>query len=134
VELSSVADSTQIPGAVPNTPAFNKTTAQSVITVQSGQTILLGGLIEETAGKGSTGLPLISQIPIVGALFGEQSKQDNRQELVMLITPTLIPANQDLTDVTNELRKKMQYLQEEFPLARPKDPTANTKPDETMRK
>jgi general secretion pathway protein D len=134
VELSSVADSTQIPGAVPNTPAFNKTTAQSVITVQSGQTILLGGLIEETAGKGSTGLPFISQIPVLGALFGEQTRQDNRQELVMLITPTLIPANQDLTDVTNELRKKMQYLQEEFPLNRAKDPAMNNKPDESMRK
>ena len=55
-------------------------------------------------------------IPILGALFGEQKRDDNRQELVMLITPTLIPANQDLTDVTNELRKKMQFLQEEFPV------------------
>jgi general secretion pathway protein D len=134
VELSSVADSTQIPGAVPNTPAFNKTTAQSVITVQSGQTILLGGLIEETKGRGSKGLPILSDIPIVGALFGEQNREDNRQELVMLITPTLIPANQDLTDVTNELRKKMQYLQDEFPVSRPKDPAANKKPDETAPK
>jgi len=134
VELSSVADSTQIPGAVPNTPAFNKTTAQSVITVQSGQTILLGGLIEETAGKGSSGLPFISQIPVVGALFGEQTKQDNRQELVMLITPTLILPNQDLTDVTNELRKKMQFLQDEFPLSRTKGPAADTKMDPTAPK
>ena len=130
VELSSVADSTQIPGAVPNTPAFNKTTAQSVVTVQSGQTILLGGLIEETAGKGSSGLPFISQIPVVGALFGEQTKQDNRQELVMLITPTLIPANQDLTDVTNELRKKMKFLQDEFPLSRTKVPAGDIKVDQ----
>jgi general secretion pathway protein D len=134
VELSSVADSTQIPGAVPNTPAFNKTTAQSVITVQSGQTILLGGLIEETAGKGSSGLPFISQIPVVGALFGEQTKQDNRQELVMLITPTLIPATADLTDVTNELRKKMQFLQDEFPISRSKDVTGEKKLDQTAPK
>lgn len=134
VELSSVADSTQIPGAVPNTPAFNKTTAQSVVTVHSGQTILLGGLIEETAGKGSSGLPFISQIPVVGALFGEQTKQDNRQELVMLITPTLIPANQDLTDVTNELRKKMQFLQDEFPTSRTKGPVGDIKLDQTAPK
>ena len=111
VELSSVADSSPVVG----TPAFNKTSAQSIITVQSGQTILLGGLIEETSGKSSSGLPFISQVPILGAIFGEQKRDDNRQELVMLITPTLIPANQDLTDVTNELRKKMQYLQDEFP-------------------
>ncbi|MEP6702510.1 MAG: type II secretion system secretin GspD [Betaproteobacteria bacterium] len=134
IELSSPADPANIPGAVPNTPAFNKTTATSVITVHSGQTILLGGLIEETSGKASSGLPFISQIPVLGALFGEQSKEDNRQELVMLITPTLIPSNQDLTDVTNELRKKMQYLQEEFPVARPKDSSANIKLDETARK
>jgi hypothetical protein len=52
----------------------------------------------------------------------------------MLITPTLIPANQDLTDVTNELRKKMQYLQEEFPSRKPKDPAAVPKPEEGGRK
>ena len=114
VELSSVADTSPVAG----TPAFNKTSASSIITVQSGQTILLGGLIEETSGRGSSGLPFISQIPILGALFGEQNRSDNRQELVMLITPTLIPANQDLTDVTNELRRKMRFLQEEFPVKR----------------
>lgn len=130
VELSSVADTTPVAG----TPAFNKTSAQSIITVHSGQTILLGGLIEETAGKSSTGLPFISQIPVLGAIFGEQKRDDNRQELVMLITPTLIPANQDLTDVTNELRKKMQYLQEEFPSRKPNDPTALPKPEEGGRK
>lgn len=130
VELSSVADTTPVAG----TPAFNKTSAQSIITVHSGQTILLGGLIEETAGKSSTGLPFISQIPVLGAIFGEQKRDDNRQELVMLITPTLIPANQDLTDVTNELRKKMQYLQEEFPSRKPNDSTALPKPDEGVRK
>lgn len=130
VELSSVADSSPVQG----TPAFNKTSAQSIITVQSGQTILLGGLIEETSGKSSTGLPFISQIPVLGAIFGEQRRDDNRQELVMLITPTLIPANQDLTDVTNELRKKMQYLQEEFPARKIIDPALVPKPDEGARK
>ena len=117
--------------------------------MQSGQTILLGGLIEETASKGSTGLPFISQIPVLGALFGEQNRSDNRQELVMLITPTLIPANQDLTDVTTELRKKLQFLQDEFPnrkpasaatpagidpAARPGDTRQPAKPDPAERK
>ena len=115
VELSSVAADSPVAG----TPAFNKTSASSIITVQSGQTILLGGLIEETSGNSSSGLPFLSTIPVLGAIFGEQKRQSNRQELVMLITPTLIPANQDLTDVTNELRKKMQFLQEEFPTKRP---------------
>ena len=130
VELSSVADTSPVAG----TPAFNKTSAQSIITVHSGQTILLGGLIEETSGKSSTGLPFISQIPVLGALFGEQNTNNNRQELVMLITPTLIPANQDLTDVTNELRKKMQYLQEEFPSRKVNDPAAVPMPEEGVRK
>lgn len=134
VELSSVADTTPVAG----TPAFNKTSAQSIITVQSGQTILLGGLIEETTGKSSTGLPYISQIPVLGAIFGEQNNTNNRQELVMLITPTLIPANQDLTDVTNELRKKMQYLQDEFPVPKLKlklsDMTVLPKPEDGARK
>jgi general secretion pathway protein D len=130
VELSSVADSSPVQG----TPAFNKTSAQSIITVQSGQTILLGGLIEETSGKSSTGLPFISQIPVLGAIFGEQKRDDNRQELVMLITPTLIPANSDLTDVTNDLRKKMQYLQEEFPSHKPNAVTVLPKPGDAGRK
>ncbi|MBK8742512.1 MAG: hypothetical protein IPM02_24820 [Betaproteobacteria bacterium] len=52
----------------------------------------------------------------------------------MLITPTLIPANQDLTDVTNELRKKMQYLQEEFPARKNIDPAPVPRADEGIHK
>ena len=130
VELSDVAAGY----AGSASPAFDKTTAQSIITVPSGQTILLGGLIKESSSKDIKGLPFISQIPILGALFGEQGHADTRQELVILITPTLIPANQDLTDVTNELRKKMKYLQEEFPTPKHSDPAGMPKSEGANRK
>ena len=52
----------------------------------------------------------------------------------MLITPTLIPANMDLTELANDLRKKMQYLQEEFPVRKQSGTSALPKPDEVPRK
>jgi hypothetical protein len=52
----------------------------------------------------------------------------------MLITPTLIPANQDLTDLANDLRKKMRYLAEEFPARKNVDAASPPAPADSVPK
>ena len=56
-----------------NSPTISKRSAKTVVTVQSGETTVLGGLISENSSAGSTGLPFLSSIPILGALFGTQN-------------------------------------------------------------
>ena len=103
-----------IPGG-PRSPPINKTTAKSIVTVQSGETVIVGGLITEDKSKSTSGLPLLSQIPLVGALFGDQTFGDERTELVIFITPRLLSNDQQKREVLDELRKKMEYLEEVFP-------------------
>lgn len=98
-----------------DSPIITRTTAQSMITAQSGETMILGGLISEDKSQDSSGLPFISEIPVLGALFGKQSRSSKRTEMVMFITPRVVTTDQQLRVVMDELRGKMSLLDGIFP-------------------
>ena len=89
--------------------------AQTVLTVSSGETVPLAGLIQEFNATASSGLPLLSKIPLIGALFGTQSLTKTRTELVILITPTVVTSVEDARAVTDEIRKKLPSLEKYLP-------------------
>src|SRR5690606_38048898 len=66
----------------------SKVTTSAVAT--SGETIVLAGLISEGNSRGATGVPGLSRIPVLGGLFGQQGNSKTRDELVVLITPTVV--------------------------------------------
>ncbi|MGE5730572.1 MAG: secretin N-terminal domain-containing protein, partial [Gemmatimonas sp.] len=102
-----------IPGNTVNpcdAPPINTRSVQSLVAVQSGQTMVMGGLINEARKNASQGLPLLSRIPVLGGLFGDQTLNNNRTELVVFITPRMIETELDLKNVIDELRGKMQKL------------------------
>ena len=82
--------------------------SRRIVNVQTGQTMVMGGLIGETKGNTSNGLPLLSRIPIIGGLFGEQQLTNNRTELVMFITPRVVESELDLRAVIEDLRRRME--------------------------
>ncbi len=94
-----------------DSPTISKRTAQSTVTIQSGETMVLGGLIKEEKNDGSAGVPLLSEIPIMGALFGNQTKKNNRTELVILITPRVANNSLQSKEITDEIRKRISGLQ-----------------------
>ncbi len=80
------------------------------IAVQSGETVVLGGLIRAFDSKGSRGVPGLSRIPVVGALFGRKSNTSQRTELLVTITPTVISNPQEAAEVTEEYRNKLREI------------------------
>lgn len=98
-----------------NNPPINTRKAQTVVTVGSGDTMVLAGLIQDSTGSGSSGIPLLSKIPIIGGLFGTQSFNRNRTELVLLITPTVVNNPDEARAVTEEIRKKLPALESYIP-------------------
>ena len=92
-------------------PTIATRKAQTVVTVSSGETMVLAGLISDSNIVGSSGLPLLSKIPLIGGLFGAQSLTKRRTELVLLITPTVVTNPDDARTVTDEIRKKMPLLE-----------------------
>jgi general secretion pathway protein D len=98
-------------------PPINTRSIQTMVSVQSGQTMVMGGLISETKQNSSEGLPLLSRIPIIGGLFGDQTLTNNRTELVMFITPRVVESELDMRNIIEDLRYRMQKLDEVLPKA-----------------
>ena len=96
-------------------PTISTRKAQTVVTVSSGETMVLAGLIADTNTTGSSGIPLLSKIPLIGGLFGTQSLIKKRTELVLLITPTVVTNPDDARAVTDEIRKKLPSLEAYLP-------------------
>ena len=79
--------------------------------VQSGDTVMLAGLIQDSTTRGSTGFPGLSRIPVVGGLFGRQSSNTTRSEVIVLLTPTLVRNQQDARNLTDEYGRRFRALE-----------------------
>jgi general secretion pathway protein D len=96
-------------------PPINTRSVQTLLAVPSGQTMVMGGLITETKQNSSAGLPLLARIPVLGGLFGKQDLVNNRTELVLFITPRVVESELDSRRVIDDLRRKMERLDDVFP-------------------
>jgi len=101
-------------------PAFNKTTAKTVLSIKDGQTIAIGGLIRKTKGDSSQGVPLLSRIPLLGFFFGKNKRTDDRRELILLLTPHIITDESQSKTVTDEFREKIEGFKKDFEKAKKK--------------
>jgi general secretion pathway protein D len=79
--------------------------------IQSGETVILAGLIKSENGKKTGGIPFLSRLPIVGALFGQQSRSKSRKEILVLITPTIIRDPSDARKFTDEYGERFKALE-----------------------
>jgi general secretion pathway protein D len=114
----SVPDPTSTSANNPN-PNVNSRSAQTSVVVHSGESIVLGGLINDQTNTSTSGIPLLSKIPVLGALFGTQGYQHTRTELVLIITPRIVSDSTQAREVTLELRRKLPALESILP--KPKD-------------
>ncbi len=96
-------------------PTIATRSVQTLVAVPTGQTMVMGGLISEDKENSSKGLPLISRVPILGGLFGNQNLTSNRTELVLFITPRVVDNEADIGRVIDDMRRKMERLDEVFP-------------------
>ena len=68
-------------------PTINKRSLESTIRLSDGETVVLGGLIEESESETSEGIPYISKIPWIGTFFSNKTKSTRKSELVIYVTP-----------------------------------------------
>ncbi|MBL8299555.1 MAG: type II secretion system secretin GspD [Rhodanobacteraceae bacterium] len=100
------------PGAQDVTGNYSvaKREIETEIAVQSGQTVLLGGLIGESEVAGKDGVPGLSRIPVIGNLFGHTKKNRTRTELIVLITPRVVGSAVDAQSITEEYQRRFESL------------------------
>ncbi|WP_113626986.1 DNA uptake porin HofQ [Pectobacterium peruviense] len=73
--------------------AIDKQEIQTQVTVADGETIVLGGIFQQQKKNNDRKVPILSEVPVFGHLFRNHTQQHTRRELVIFITPTLIPAS-----------------------------------------
>jgi general secretion pathway protein D len=112
IEDSSV-DTTAL-GGLANIPYFRKKTAKTVLSVLEGQLIVIGGLIEDSKNTQKVGVPYLSKIPIIGALFGSQEYTVKKTELILMMTPHVITDHIQSRAVTEEFKSKVEGLRKEL--------------------
>jgi len=91
-------------------PSIQKRSIATQVVVQDGETIALGGIIQESRTLSKNRVPLLGDIPYVGALFGHTSLSSQRTELIVLLTPTVIRDSFEARRATNEFRDKLKDL------------------------
>jgi general secretion pathway protein D len=105
-EVSNVVAGTE---DKPN-PTISQREVGTSVSVASGQTVILGGLISDRQSRGNSGVPVLRDIPLVGNLFSGVDNSDQRTELVILITPKVIRNGVDAKAVAEEFRSRMQLF------------------------
>lgn len=98
-------------GGTTDSPSFFQRTISSKVAVRSGESVVLGGLISDKKSSNRSGIPFLSDLPIIGGLFGGTTVDESRQELLVIITPQVIKTDQDIRDITAEMRRRMRGLQ-----------------------
>lgn len=93
-----------------DSPTIRQRRVKSTVAIQSGETVAMGGLIRNGRTNKTQGLPLLSRIPIFGALFGGHEDITERNELLVLITPRVIRNQEQAREITRELRKRIDGL------------------------
>jgi general secretion pathway protein D len=90
------------------TPTVSERRVKSSISVATGQTVLLAGLISEQQSGDRSAIPVLDQIPGLGDAFGHQSNATTRTELIIFIRPQIIRNGSDAHIIAEELRSKLR--------------------------
>jgi type II secretory pathway component GspD/PulD (secretin) len=95
VQLQIKAEDSQVTERIPGpsgslNPVISTRSASTDVSVRDGETIIIGGLLSSSTIESKTGLPIVSDIPLLGYLFSSTRTQEVKSELVFFITPRII--------------------------------------------
>ncbi|MBS0226987.1 MAG: hypothetical protein JSS25_11675 [Proteobacteria bacterium] len=91
-----------------SSPSIKTRKASTSLTLADGQSMLLGGLIQNNINDDVTKVPLLGDIPLLGNLFKQKHKTNDRTELIMLITPYIVSDEEDARQITDVVRSRFQ--------------------------
>jgi len=104
--------SNQAPGdsSVEGSPTIFERTFSTEVVADSGQTIILGGLISEDKTINDRSVPFFSTLPFIGKLFDATEQKKTKTELVIMVTPRVIESTDEWSEVKSKLSQQLEYL------------------------
>ncbi len=111
VDLDIRQEVTDAPNASSTlTPILNRRVIETRVSVQSTQTVALGGLITEGLTDQRDRVPLLGDIPVVGWMFGQTATRRQKQELLVFLTPTVFANPDEARNFSLELRRRLDAM------------------------
>ncbi len=112
-----ISQEVSLPGTTPavgggGNVSIAQRTINSSVTVQSGQTVVLGGLMLENSTEGRSGIPFLQDIPLLGKAFSRTTQDTFRTELLITVKPLVITNDREMRKVTEELRRQISKASE----------------------
>ena len=118
--LVDLAISQQLSEALPSadtslsgSPTILNRRISTSLTLRDGGSLLMGGLISGNQSGGTTGVPVLGQLPLVGRLFRTDAVQEDRTELMVMVTPYVIADHEEGWELTRRIREQLN-LHTEF--------------------
>ena len=106
-------------------PTTLKRTIDTTVIIQDGQTVVIGGLIDDSAGLTEYKVPLLGDIPILGWLFRSQSQSKDKTNLFVFLTPRVVRNPAEAGQLYMEKKDRMDRLDAESPLRDEADPAGS---------
>jgi general secretion pathway protein D len=108
-EVSNVSDQTT---SGIDSPTISQRRFESSVLLNDRETLALGGLIRDTKSNAKNGIPILSDIPVIGAAFGSTDLKANRTELLVVLRPIVVRNHNEAKSAYQELRSKLRGLEE----------------------
>lgn len=108
-EISGVSSAGNTASGAP--PTTDQKHAESIVTVRSGDVVLMGGYLDNNKTTSNSGVPYLKDIPLLGNLFKSRADSGNKTELLILVRPTILPKPSDVANYTREQREGSGNIQ-----------------------
>jgi len=95
-------------------PTFSTRESETTVVVQSGETIVIGGIIDDTVDRSRTGIPYLMDIPVVGRAFRVDSDNVRRTELIVLLTPHVVRDRQESRTATEAFKSRLEGMRRDL--------------------
>ncbi len=126
-EVSGIDNTVSISTSAGTIPGLISRKASTTLSVPDGQTMAIGGLMNNQESKVITKFPILGDIPVIGEFFKHTSKSKERRELMILITPTIVTVNDPvkgsnrMLDTLEEHKRELRDMNDIYPNDPPRE-------------
>jgi general secretion pathway protein D len=108
--LSALTDQSVAVSAGISSPIIKKRTMTTRVSVDSGQTVVIGGLVHDSTVKVVSKVPILGDIPLLGIFFRRTKDQVRKTELLLFLTPQVIGSSSEMEEMSRQLRGEMERM------------------------
>ncbi len=97
-----------------SSPTFSTRESETTVVVQSGETIVIGGIIDDSVDRSRNGIPFLMDIPVIGRAFRVDTDKVSRTELIVLLTPHVVRDRQESRSATEAFKSRLKGMEHDL--------------------